>query len=50
MLNKKAVIRAGQRRRIARRIREIRALRNVTVERKKEAIDSLVFLASNYRK
>jgi hypothetical protein len=46
----KRLKRIGQRIRIARRIKEIRALSNVLPERKKEAIYSLVSLAKNYCK
>jgi hypothetical protein len=43
----KTIKRIRQRIRIAQRIKEIRALTNVSSERKKEAIYSLVSLAKN---
>lgn len=42
--------RAGQRRRIARRIKEIRSLTNVDKYKVKEAVYSLVSLSKNYPK
>ena len=50
MKNIKGIKRHNQRVRIARRIKEIRALTNVLPERKQEAIYSLVSLGKNYRK